>query len=147
VADPIHIGVTATQRGASPAQLWWLRGQFALAKRRYGHVTLHHGDCVGGDAEAHELALEFGFDIEIHPPQNPDKRAFCGIGEERTVIHPTKGYHGRNFDIVHDSQALLGMPEGHQSSYPRSGSWATLRVAIKQSKPIRYCLPNGEVGP
>jgi hypothetical protein len=143
----MHLGITATKKGGSPEQLKWLREQFSLAARVYPRVTLHHGDCVGGDAEAHALALEFGFAIEVHPPSNPQHRAYCGIGEEGTVIHPVKDYHGRNHDIAVAVVALLGMPEGMASSYPRSGTWSTLRVGVREGTPIRFCLPNGEVGP
>jgi hypothetical protein len=143
VDNPLHLGITATQRGLSNEQRVWLRGHFALSKRVFD-VTVHHGDCVGGDEEAHDIALEFNFAIEIHPPTNPKQRAFC---EGATVVHEAKDYHARNYDIVMASGVMLGMPEGLASMYPRSGTWSTLRRTIKEGKTFYFCLPDGEVGP
>lgn len=50
-------------------------------------TELHHGDCVGADADAHRLAREHltTTRIVVHPPDNPVKRASChGVDVPRT---------------------------------------------------------------
>ena len=37
----------------------------------------HHGDCIGADAEGHDIAKEVGYVIVIHPPEKDEVRARC----------------------------------------------------------------------
>jgi hypothetical protein len=40
---------------------------------------LHHGDCVGADSEAHDIADACGYNIVLHPPTNYSERAWCEV--------------------------------------------------------------------
>jgi hypothetical protein len=58
---------------------------------------LHHGDCFGADAQAHNIAQDCGWSIVVHPPEATTLRAFVtGVA----VVLPPKPYLDRNHDIV-----------------------------------------------
>jgi hypothetical protein len=120
----LHIGFTGTQAGMNPYQLG--RVLHHLRPFRGGHVHFHHGDCIGADAQAVEIAVSLGFYIVCHPPINKYKRAFCGFDE----IHPEKDYIPRNHDIVDSSAFMLATPKTAVEEL-RSGTWATIRYAKK----------------
>lgn len=123
------IGFTGTRSGMSERQLASL--EFYL--KESGCETLHHGDCVGADSQADELARSLGIKIEIHPPSDPKKRAFC---HERgpSKLWDEKPYLERNMDIVDVCEWLIAAPKvtAEESSY--SGTWATIRYAKKAGR-------------
>lgn len=121
----MKVGVTATQEGATDQQL----REFRLLLIQLGATELHHGDCVGGDAQAHAIARDLGLKVVIHPPKNPKLRAFC----EGDEVRREKDYIPRNHDIVDETDILIGMPKGPEVL--RSGTWSTIRYAIKKDKP------------
>ena len=41
-----------------------------------GVSELHHGDAMGADAFAHQIAVSLGMRIVVHPPENNRYRAF-----------------------------------------------------------------------
>jgi hypothetical protein len=135
----MKIGITASRNGINELQrlhLCQILGKFDIDE-------LHHGDCIGGDAEAHYIAQEYDIDIVIviHPPIDDSHRAFC---QGAKVILPKKDYLKRNADIVDSVDLLIAMPDKDQEAL-RSGTWATVRYAKKQHKPTFLLLPNGKV--
>ncbi|HMG12582.1 MAG TPA: hypothetical protein VK571_05385 [Gemmatimonadaceae bacterium] len=62
-----HIGFTGTRFGMTDNQhsevafLLAMLGGFDIL------ITSHHGDCIGSDAEFHELARRCGALVEVHP--------------------------------------------------------------------------------
>lgn len=115
-----HVGFTGTQRGMTPNQLSVVR--FYLD----GYTWLHHGDCIGADAQAHQAARRKGLKIHRHPPDNPSKRAFCDFNKDDDP-YP---YLDRNHNIVNWSSLLIAGP-GEFEEQLRSGTWATIRYARK----------------
>jgi hypothetical protein len=98
-------------------------------------VEFHHGDCVGADAEADDLIAQIGgCKIVIHPPDNPRKRAFKTRYPGRIVL-PAKPYLMRNHDIVDATDILIAAPKTNEEEL-RSGTWATIRYAMKQGKEV-----------
>lgn len=85
--------------------------------------TLHHGDCIGADAQAHDAARALGYHIVLHPPTNPSRRAYCSADEEA----PPLEYLARNKRIVESSELLIAGPSGPERV--RSGTWSTVRYA------------------
>lgn len=124
----MKVGFTGTRKGMSPRQ----RRQ--LAAILHAVTEIHHGDCVGADEQAHELAVEAGIRRVVHPPSNPGKRAWCGIDDGSTVL-PAKPYLARNRDIVDACDVLMAAPYGPEEV--RSGTWSTVRYARKIGKATR----------
>jgi hypothetical protein len=145
----IHIGFTGTQKGMTPMQ----RDKFVelliqLQRVNNYETTLHHGDCIGADAEAHEVAYCAGTLIHIHPQdKDVSKRAFCDKSRwhtASTVVHPAKPPLSRNEDIVRASAVLLATPY-ENVEVRRSGTWATIRLAVRNKVPAFIILPNGDL--
>ena len=98
----------------------------------------HHGDCIGCDAEAHEIVSSKGITTIIHPPTNSKARAFC-LGNS---ILPAKEYLKRNQDIVNCTDVLIAFTPTKEEIV-RSGTWSTIRYAKKQKKHIIIFHPDG----
>ena len=128
------IGFTGTQQGMTAIQKTQL--QNFLRSKGEDHFEFHHGDCVGADSEAHDIAQQLGAHIVIHPPENPRKRAY----RKGNTLCPTKSYLQRNHDIVDASDLLIATPSSSIEKV-RSGTWATIRYAKKQSKPTIVISP------
>jgi hypothetical protein len=134
-----HVGVTATQRGLTPYQKAELRRRVAALAAR-GPVTLHHGDCIGGDEEADSIARELGCRTVSHPPENPKKRAFCSCDE----ILPEQPYRRRNVDIVAAVSQMFACPktaDEHDRTETYSGTWMTVRIARSRGVPVDVIPP------
>lgn len=129
----MKIGFTGTQRGMP-------RTQASIIGSYFHHIELHHGDCIGADEQAHNLAKSNGScRIVIHPPLNSYKRAWCPNAD--TVLSPLD-YLDRNRAIVDRTDLLLAAP-GEYEEQLRSGTWATIRYAKKQSKKVIIIYPDG----
>jgi hypothetical protein len=126
------IGFTGPRTGMSEEQqdmLHFLLRNFREAKpTTHSVVEFYHGDCVGADAQAHEIARYLDYRITTFPPQNPSLRAFCEADE----VLPTKPYLERDRNIVDASELLLAAVNFPASS--RSGSWYTYRYAQENFK-------------
>ncbi len=141
------IGITGTQHGGTPAQLATLR-QFLLPSAT---AELHHGDCIGVDAEAHAIMLAIKQDpdlygarqIIVHPPDRPSKRAFC---EGYDFIWPEAPYLMRDQDIVNSTSLLIAVPHADKGQL-RSGTWATVRYATRRGKLVLIILRDGSIRP
>lgn len=131
----MRIGFTGTQRGMTPDQKHVVVN---LLSQRDGEF--HHGDCVGADADAHDIAENLPYWIISHPPVNETKRAFKKAHEFRTP----KDYLARNKDIVAETERLVATP-GEFEEQLRSGTWSTIRHARKLGRPIWIVFPDGSV--
>ncbi len=136
----MNLGFTGTQHGLT----WAQRGRLIVILRSSfdpHHDVFHHGDCVGADAMAHDLAHKEGYQIVRHPPLDPKHRAFCNEGVQRKL----KRYLDRNHDIVNESDVLIACPY-QAKEVMRSGTWATIRYARKRGKQVIFIFPSGEGG-
>lgn len=122
----MRIGFTGTREGMSQQQ----KEQFILKLYELGVTEFHHGDCIGADADAHDIVREFfpGVKIIIHPPDKTKTQAF----KSGDFSHSKKPYIERDRDIVDDTEFLIGAPFGQEIR--RSGTWATIRYARKMNK-------------
>lgn len=132
------IGLTASRFGLTEAQ------KITAANLLDSALEVHHGDCVGGDADLHNIvrAQSDSAKIVIHPPSNDRLRAFCG-GEETREPKP---YLERDQEIVNETEMLLAFP---RTSFEirKSGTWATVRMARKAGIPVIVVWPDGSAGP
>jgi hypothetical protein len=137
----VNIGITGTRSAATRQQLEALG---SLLEAFYP-IQLHHGDCVGVDEQAHDMAEDLRmnchedhYEIVIHPPNNKKFRAFC----KGDIILPPKEYLERNKDIVRSCHFLIAVPKEMEENL-RSGTWATVRFAIKTKTPVIVIYPDG----
>lgn len=100
--------------------------------------VLHHGDCVGADAEAHRIAAELGLPIVVHPPLDRRLRAFCRGGEVRRP----KLYRSRNNDILKESSLLVTAPLG-MAENGSGGTWPMMQKAREIGLPVVIAWPDG----
>lgn len=131
------LGFTGTRVGMTDAQLDAVRD---FMVDRYEFSQLHHGDCKGADEQAHEVAQWVGHYIVTHPPNNEKLRAYCDADETRTP----KEYLERDRDIVKECDHLLATP-AQSHNVDRSGTWYTIRYAIKMGIPVTIIYPDGRV--
>jgi hypothetical protein len=133
----LHIGFTGSREGMSDRQyeilLEWLRHY----KRTDGEVVLHHGDCIGADAQAHQAALLCDVRVVIHPCTLTSQRAFCkGYSHAYEPLPPLE----RNSRIVQAADIVIATPK-ESTEQLRSGTWATIRRARKAHKPVEIISP------
>lgn len=135
-----HLGVTATRKGL-------LLPQMGVAIKIFRALApdleaFHHGDCVGGDAELHQLMRKVADNVWIvgHLPEDSSQRAFCKCD---AVTKPLP-YIKRNHAIVEVSQLMLAFPGEYTMRLRGSGTWATIRWA-QARKPLIIVFPHGKV--
>lgn len=116
------VAVTGSRHGGSDAQLEELR----VVLLRLGATELHHGDCVGVDAQSHAIGRELRLRIVVHPPLMDAARAWCA-GD---VVLPPMGYIPRDHALVDASAYLIALPDGPERL--RSGTWLTVRYARRR---------------
>lgn len=134
----MKIGFTGTRDGMTPQQKKTFRDLLLEIKPE----SFSHGDCVGSDADAHQIAVEIGIPIIIYPPRKNDLRAYCKASG--AVIKPVADYLERNLAIISDTDQLIACPREYENQV-RSGTWYTIRQAKKRNKTVRVILPNGQV--
>jgi hypothetical protein len=103
-------------------------------------TIVHHGDCVGADAEFHDAAVKYDKYVVVHPPSDSKLRAWCQ-GDE--VRHP-RPYLERNRRIVDSVDLLVATPNSDEEQ-ERSGTWATIRYARKVGRPVKIVWRDGRV--
>lgn len=131
----IKVGVTATRAGINELQL----NRVYETLKTYRVSQLRHGDCLGGDAQIHAVAVELGIDVIIHPPIKDSLRAYCS---DAKLVLPPKNYLSRNHDIVNACDMLIVVPR-EQNEILHSGTWATFRYAQQKQTIINLILPDG----
>ena len=130
----MRVGFTGTREGMTAPQRATLRKLLL----EFEGGEFHHGDCVGADAEAHDIAVEIGYDIVIHPPLRDKLRAHKSGCE----IREPKAYLDRNRDIADETDVVVATPSTFQEAL-HSGTWSTVRHARKTNKPVVIIFPNG----
>ena len=135
----MKVGFTGTRKGVTQPQ-WEALEQVLLSLPNVAD-EFHHGDCVGADAEADEVAHDLGLYVVIHPPVDEALRAFCRYADE---TRPAKTHFARNRDIVNETEALVATP-GTMEEEAFGGTWYTINYARKRGKPIVIVWPDGSV--
>jgi hypothetical protein len=133
----VTIGFTGTQKGMTTQQeetVLYLLTPTASAQEEF-----HHGDCVGADLQAAEIAHGLGYKIISHPPINDSRR---GWYEHNDVILPPKEYMLRNEDIADASETMIATPSTY-GERNHSGTWATIRRARARKRLIYIVWPDG----
>lgn len=132
-----RFGFTGTRHGMTEPQKSAMR-QFL----RGGLGELHHGDCIGADSQAHDIADECGYAIIIHPPKDYKLRAW-----RKVLLHmmrPENSHFARNRCIVDETVALIATPFDAEEQ-PKGGTWYTIRYARKRNKTVVLILSDGTI--
>lgn len=122
--------------GEQVRQLRTLLGLGCAALEDGERLRLHHGDCVGADETAHNVALKMAaqglpIEVEVHPPVKDTMRARV---QGAAVVRPPLPYLERNHAMVDASEILIAAPDGPERQ--RSGTWATVRYAHSVGVPV-----------
>lgn len=105
-------------------------------------IVAHHGDCIGADAQFHDMVrIRGGSRIVIHPPIDEEHRAFC-VGAN-LCLEPLK-HMQRNKQIVACSCMLIATPFD-MVEQDRGGTWKTIGFARKARIQILIVWPNGTI--
>lgn len=105
---------------------------------------VHHGDCVGADAEVHAVCAELGLHVVLHPPLNDTLRAWCAGEHVLRSLRP-QPYDTRNLRIVRDVQLLLAAPAIAEYANVRSGTGHAIATARNLRVARLVVLPDGAV--
>lgn len=140
-------GITGTREGLSNLQTEWLREQLRLVHEYTikGRVKpeFHLGDCEGVDTQAYRMIVEeFGTEAILigHPPKNTR----LARGLSYNVMREPLPYIERNHALVDEASQVWAFP--HQNhEVQRSGTWATIRYALKRGKDIQVVKPYSRV--
>lgn len=133
----MKLGVTGTRNGMTVKQFEAVESLIYRLKPS----ELHHGDCVGVDNQAAEVAWEAKVRVICHPPIDQRLRAFnARHAESREPLT----HFARNRAIVDESDAMLVVPmQGERQE--RGGTWYTFDYAVKRGKPVYLVKPDGTV--
>lgn len=132
------VGFTGTQMGMSKRQKTRVRELL----RSLSPSKIIHGDCIGADAQTHDMAEDLGIDIAIKPCTIRNKRAFKSANSVAKPEDPLE----RNKKIVEESDLVIACPKELKSTL-RSGTWSTIRHAKKTEIPVWIIYPDGSEDP
>lgn len=138
---PVFIGFTGTRTDLPPSQRAALEAVLRSLHVWGWGASMAHGDCVGADLAAHDIAMRLGYMVHVLPPLSNRYRAFC-VGHQNYV--PAE-YMIRNRRIASMCTRLVAAPLSPEEEAPRSGTWATVRMARHLGKPITLVWPDGRV--
>jgi hypothetical protein len=130
------VSFTGTRQGMTAAQ----KKSFRWLLKELGAGTLVHGDCVGADEDAGDIAHDLGMRVNKRPSTS-ETRAFSPIG---TIVAKPKPPLERNPDIIDDGDCAVACPRG-MGEERRSGTWAAVRYARKQDYIIWTVWPDGSL--
>jgi hypothetical protein len=103
---------------------------------RFDRVEFHHGDCVGVDTEAANMAFDLGYYTVSHSPLKDDLIGDFISDEYRKSLT----YFARNRNIVDECDFLLVVP--YQMEHQKhGGTWYTHDYAVKKTKPFKILWP------
>lgn len=141
----MRVGVTATRAGITDHQKRQVETLFRQFYDIQGWMELHHGMCIGGDLQAHDIARNlFGSRVTIHGHAGVIERyrASCDCD----VYYEPKWPPARNKDIVDAVQTMIALP-GESEEVLRSGTWMTIRYArkVKRRMIIVYPEPSDDL--
>jgi len=139
----VILGFTGTRVGMTAAQIGVVWQELQKLQHSLTHVA--HGDCVGADANFDRLVCQ----LEprpwrlIHPSDLEHARAHCELERPlHSLAYPARPPLERNGNIVRQAALMLACPKGPEER--RSGTWATVRAAVKEGKKVLIIMPNGE---
>lgn len=137
-----QIGFTGTRHGMTPSQRSAVTAIVQEVARGAGFVA-HHGDCVGADAEFHDLCrMEPLSVIVVHPGPLDDLPGQAGrIGDSR---REPLSHMRRNKNIVMVSTVMIAAPF-EMTEQAHGGTWRTIEMARRAKRPLAIIWRDGAV--
>lgn len=142
--DNVIIGFTGTRSGMTDKQKYVVEllltriGGMESTKNPVGL----HGDCIGADADFHNICRKLGMKVNQRPCTFENLRAHTDATE---ISEPTNPM-ARNRQIVADCSVLVACPP-NDTELKRSGTWATIRMGRKLGdiKQVVIIYPDGNM--
>lgn len=136
----MRVGFTGTRLGMTDEQ----RMQVRSILETLGASEFHHGDCIGADYEAADIAADLGIPLVVHPPIDETHR---GGSPHQALFFPQKKHFERNRDIVRLTEVLIATPQNDLviNRESRGGTAYTVCFARQQHKPVYVVRPGGKV--
>lgn len=133
------LAFTGTRRGMTDVQ----KTEVARILCAVKPDTVYHGDCVGADAEFHDLVREHLLEtkIVIWPGPSGDDLRARKQGDE---IKPVMNHLARNRAMVDGAQVVIGAPFENERQ-TRGGTWYTIDYSAKKCRARYLCKPDGGV--
>ncbi len=119
------IGFTGTRLGMTAGQKEALTNLLQELKPS----EFHHGDCIGADQEACEMAQTLQIPTICHPPVKKDLQAHT----TNTHTRQPKPYLERNRNIVEETHLLIAAPH---LTEPSKGTNYTINYAKSLGKTV-----------
>jgi hypothetical protein len=132
----MKIGITGTRKCITQEQQKSLHDLL----ESFIPYEMHHGDCIGADAQAHSVAILHEQKTVLHKPINTSLVANCLGDEERLPLE----YHARDRQIVIETDILIALPLT-EPMQTRGGTYYTFSFSEKMKKPSIIIWPNGRV--
>lgn len=123
-----RFGFTGTRSGLSSAQLDVVRELLQGDEQ----TEIHHGGCVGADAQIHSIAIQAHVRIFVHHASDVSSRwkAQLELSSYVSVLLARPALV-RNYDIMDAGvDGRFGFPFGMKEEL-RSGTWSAIRYARK----------------
>jgi hypothetical protein len=133
-------GFTGTRAGMSTTQHGWCRK--LLDK---GHPSVfRHGGAFGADTQVHAIwkELKLSGHADVWPAD--DKRRALFLNQPRVTVKDVMNPLTRNEEIVSRVGFLVAAPHT-QGEVQRSGTWHTIRFAIRNEVPTLILWPDGKL--
>ena len=125
----LHIGFTGTRHGMTFMQD---AAVLRLVDDLHAEhdLTVHHGCCVGADADFHSMCRDLDLVIVGHPGPDYPTGELCARGLTFDALREPMPHMKRNAAIVAASQIMIAAPL-EMAEQKRGGTWATIRMALK----------------
>tara|TARA_Y100000310_G_scaffold277835_1_gene295885 strand:- start:1114 stop:1527 length:414 start_codon:yes stop_codon:yes gene_type:complete len=132
----MKLSFTGTRQGMNDRQ----KAQLRCRLERGDVEVLIHGDCIGADKDADDIAIALGITRHIYPSDIPLTRAHCA---QRGAVNmePPGAPLDRNIVIAHRGDELFAA-SGHTVEQVRSGTWHCVRTARKFGRPVTVAWPD-----
>lgn len=133
------VGFTGTRKGMTDNQ----KIKVKQLLEEIFPLTARHGCCVGADDEFNTICMECVFNVPIITVGQPSNLKEYQMDLSRVQhVMPEDAPLQRNRFLVIRSGIMIACPF-ESKEILRSGTWSTIRYAIKTKTPIYIVYPNG----
>lgn len=140
---PLHLGFSGTRYGMTLLQRRAVYRVFRWYRDNRNAITVHHGSCVGADAEAHDIARMLGLAVALHPGVSADGssplRAECAMLEGERVWMP-RDFRTRNAAIAACTGVLVAAAGDDTED---RGTAHAISCAVKLERPVVVASADG----